>query len=63
MTVDSPTSPRDVFVYEVATDTVTRWTHSEAGPVDVGTFVAPELVRFPSWDRVGGHERHLSALV
>src|SRR5215831_8573041 len=63
MTVDSPTSPRDVFVYEVEKDTVTRWTHSEAGPVDVSTFVAPELVRYPTWDRVAGHERRLSAYV
>jgi len=50
-------------VYEVAKDSVTRWTHSEAGPVEVGSFVAPELVRYPTWDRVGGHERHLSAYV
>jgi dipeptidyl aminopeptidase/acylaminoacyl peptidase len=63
MTVDSPTSPRDVWVYEVEKDSVTRWTHSEAGPVDVGSFVAPELVRYPTWDRAGGHERRLSAYV
>ena len=42
---------------------MTRWTHSEAGPIDVGTFVAPELVRYPTWDRVGGHARRLSAYV
>jgi len=63
MTVDAPTSPRDVWVYELDRDSVTRWTHSEAGPVDVGTFVAPELIRYPTWDRVGGHERRLSAYV
>ena len=63
MTVDSPTSPRDVWVYEIEKDSVTRWTHSEAGPLDVAAFVAPELVRYPTWDRVGGHERRLSAYV
>jgi acetyl esterase/lipase/Tol biopolymer transport system component len=63
MTVDSPTSPRDVWVYELEKESVTRWTHSEAGPLDVRTFVAPELVRYPTWDRVGGHERRLSAYV
>ena len=63
MTVDSPTSPRDVWVYEIEKDSVTRWTHSEAGPLDVAPFVAPELVRYPTWDRVGGHERRLSAYV
>jgi dipeptidyl aminopeptidase/acylaminoacyl peptidase len=63
MTVDSPTSPRDVWVYEIDKDSAIRWTHSEAGPVDVRTFVAPELVRYPTWDRLGGHERRLSAYV
>jgi dipeptidyl aminopeptidase/acylaminoacyl peptidase len=63
MTVDSPTSPRDAWVYDVDKQSATRWTHSEAGPVDVATFVAPELVRYPTWDRVGGHERRLSAYV
>jgi dipeptidyl aminopeptidase/acylaminoacyl peptidase len=63
MTVDSPTSPRDVWVYEIEKDSVTRWTHSEPGPLDVAAFVAPELVRYPTWDRVGGHERRLSAYV
>ena len=63
MTVDAPTSPRDVWVYELDKDSVTRWTHSEPGPVDVSTFVAPELIRYPTWDRVGGHERRLSAYV
>ena len=63
MTVDSPTAPRDVWVYEVEKSAVTRWTRSEAGPLDVSTFVAPELVRFPTWDRVAGHPRRLSAYV
>src|SRR5690242_3284160 len=63
VTVDSPTSPRDVWVYELENGNVTRWTHSEAGPVDVGTFIAPELVHYPTWDRLGGHERRLSAYV
>src|SRR4029077_808895 len=63
MTVDAPTSPRDVWVYEVEKDSATRWTRSEAGPLDVSTFVAPELVRYPTWARVGRHEGRLSAYV
>ncbi|MBV8404088.1 MAG: prolyl oligopeptidase family serine peptidase [Gammaproteobacteria bacterium] len=63
MTVDSPTSPRDVWVYELEKESVSRWTQSEAGPIDPATLVAPELVRYPTWDRAGGHERRLSAYV
>jgi dipeptidyl aminopeptidase/acylaminoacyl peptidase len=63
MTVDTPTSPRDVWVYELEGQRVTRWTNSEPGPIDLSTFVAPELVHYPTWDRLGGHERRLSAYV
>jgi dipeptidyl aminopeptidase/acylaminoacyl peptidase len=63
MTVDGAVSPRDVYVYDIEAATATRWTRSEAGPIDVSTLVAPELVRFPTWDRVNGHPRMLSAWV
>ena len=63
MTVDSPVSPRDVWVYELEGERLTRWTNSEPGPIDVGTFVPPELIHYPTWDRIAGHERRLSAYV
>jgi len=63
MSVDGATAPRDVFVYDIEGSTVTRWTRSEAGLLDLTTLAAPELVRFPTWDRVGGHSRLLSAYV
>jgi dipeptidyl aminopeptidase/acylaminoacyl peptidase len=63
MTIDGAVAPRDVYVYDVEAATVTRWTHSEAGPIDASTAVAPELVRYPTWDRVNGHPRMLSAWV
>jgi len=63
MSVDGATSPRDVYVYDLERQALTRWTRSEAGPIDMSTLVAPELVRFPTWDRVGGHPRMLSAYV
>ena len=63
MSVDGATSPRDVFVYELESNAVTRWTRSEAGPIDLAALTPPELVRYPTWDRVGGHPRLLSAYV
>jgi dipeptidyl aminopeptidase/acylaminoacyl peptidase len=63
MSADGATAPRDVYVYDVEHGDVTRWTGSEAGPIDTNTIVAPELVHYPTWDRVGGHPRMLSAYV
>jgi len=62
-TVDGSLGPRDVYVYDLSHGTLTRWTHSEAGPIDPATLVSPELVRYPTWDRVSGHARMLSAYV
>jgi dipeptidyl aminopeptidase/acylaminoacyl peptidase len=63
MSVDGALAPRDVYVYDVDAGSFTRWTHSEAGPIDPGTLVDPELVRYPTWDRLAGHARLLSAYV
>ena len=63
MTAESATVPRDAYVFDIERNELTRWTKSEAGPVDPATLVAPELVRFPTWDRVAGHQRLLSAWV
>jgi dipeptidyl aminopeptidase/acylaminoacyl peptidase len=58
---ESAQSPRDAYVLDLSKNAVERWTRSEAGPVDTSTFVTPELVHYPTWDRVGGNQRLLSA--
>jgi len=63
LAVESAQSPRDVYTYDLTQQQLTRWTRSEPGAVDTRTWVAPELVRFPTWDRVGTHQRLLSAYV
>ena len=63
MTAESATVPRDVYVFDLEHNALARWTKSEIGPIDPGTLVAPELVRFPTWDKSGGHQRQLSAWV
>ncbi len=63
MSVESATAPRDAYVFDIEHNKLERWTHSEAGPLDAKTLVAPELARFPTWDREGGHARMLSAYV
>ena len=60
---ESAQSPRDVYVYDLGKNAVERWTQSEVGPVDTSTFVTPELVHYPTWDRVNGRQRTLSAFL
>ena len=63
MTVDAGSAPLDVYVYDVGRGSLTRWTKSEPGPIDLATLVTPELVHYPTWDRIAGHPRLLSAYV
>jgi len=58
---ESAQSPRDVYVYDLSHNALERWTRSETGPVDVASFVPAELVRYPTWDRVAGGQRMISA--
>ena len=43
-------SAADAFSYSPATGTITRWTESEAGGLDVSRFVEPETIRVKSFD-------------
>jgi len=63
LTIETVHSARDVYVLEPQTQALTRWTQSELGLLDPESFVAPQVLRFPTWDRVDGERRELSALV
>ena len=47
MSAESPTTPRDTYVFDLAQTRLERWTHSEIGPLDPAKLVTPELVKFP----------------
>lgn len=40
----------DVYSYDVAGGTLTRWTHSETGGLNTANFAEPELIHYPSFD-------------
>ena len=61
MSAESATMPRDVYVYDLSRSSLERWTQSEVGPIDPATLVPAELVRYPTWDRVNGSQRMISA--
>lgn len=63
MTVNTPRSPSDVYVVDVAGGGVERWTESEIGGLNPEGFVEPELIRYPTFDEVGGRPREIPAFL
>jgi dipeptidyl aminopeptidase/acylaminoacyl peptidase len=63
LSIESPQSPRDVFVLELERNALVRYTKSEAGPVDPLQFVPAELIRYPTFDRQNGKFRQIPAFV
>lgn len=61
LSMNSATSPSDVFVIDLAKTTLTRWTQSEVGGLDASKFVAPTLIRYPTFDSVDGKRRTIPA--
>jgi dipeptidyl aminopeptidase/acylaminoacyl peptidase len=61
LTLYRPTAPGDVYVLSLAEDRLARWTRSEAGGLTAAQFVAPELVRYPTFDQVDGAARQVPA--
>ncbi len=55
-TLARPNAPADAFSIVLENDTLVEWTYSEAGGLDPGRFVVPELVELKSFD-----ERKISA--
>lgn len=49
-TVGSARAPSDAYALDLAKHTVTRWTFSETGGVDLSAMPEPELVRWKTWD-------------
>lgn len=50
LSINTATSPSDVYVIDLAGAALARWTRSEVGGLDSSQFVTPTLVRFKSFD-------------
>ncbi len=61
VTLNSATSPSDIYVIDLAAQQSTRWTRSEVGGLDASTFVAPSLIRYPTFDQLDGKPRTIPA--
>ncbi len=56
-------APSDIYVYDLAHETLTRWTESEVGGLDTQMFADAELVDFPTFDTVNGERRRIPAFL
>lgn len=62
MTINTPTAPADVFVYDFKKSALQRWTHSSLGGLNPAQFVMPSLVHYPTFDEhTAGHPRLIPA--
>jgi len=61
LTLHAATSPGDAYVIDLAGRSLERWTRSEVGGLDAAKFIAPTLVRYPSFDQVDGKPRTIPA--
>lgn len=50
LSINTATSPSDVYVIDLKTTQLTRWTQSEVGGLDSNAFIAPTLIRYKSFD-------------
>ncbi|MBX3724986.1 MAG: S9 family peptidase [Xanthomonadales bacterium] len=61
VTVNGARSPSDVYVVDLADGGISRWTRSEVGGLNADAFVAPTLVRYPTFDEIDGAARTIPA--
>ncbi len=68
MTLNTSQTPSDAFVLDLGAgpldySALTRWTESEVGGLDTATFRSPELVHYPTFDKVDDKQRLIPAWI
>jgi len=68
MSLNTPKTPSDSFVLELGNKPLSygqlvRWTYSEVGGLDSNGFTEPELVHYPTFDKVDDQPRQIPAWV
>ena len=61
LTINTPQTPGDIYTLEMVTKKFDRWTYSEVGGLNSGSFVIPELIEYPTFDEVNGKSRMIPA--
>ncbi len=63
LSFSAATAPSDVYVFELKSAALVRWSESEIGGLDAARFVEPSLVNFPTFDQQEGKPRQIPAFV
>lgn len=63
MVLNTTETPGDVYSLDFSTMISTRWTTSEVGGLDTGSFPKPELITYETYDEVQGKKRQIPAFV
>lgn len=63
MVINTAKSPGDVFVMDLNSKELTRWTQSEVGGLNTENFTVPKLINYETFDKVDGKARMIPAFV
>jgi len=63
LTIYAATGPGDVFIISLDDLNLQRWTESEVGGLNSATFVSPQLIHFPTFDKVNKKPREIPAFL
>jgi dipeptidyl aminopeptidase/acylaminoacyl peptidase len=61
MVLNTPQTPGDIYVVDVVTERLERWTSSEIGGLDTSSFVIPKLIHYETFDKIGDKPRTIPA--
>jgi len=61
MVLNTPQTPGDVYVLELAQNQLMRWTRSEVGGLNTSDFIVPDLITYDTFDQVEGKPRTIPA--
>ena len=63
MVLNTPQSSGDIYVMDLSSNSLERWTYSEVGGLNTSNFVIPELIHYETFDQVDGKPRMIPAFI
>ncbi len=63
LVLNTSTSPGDVYIFNIDKKKLQRWTKSEVGGLNTANFSAPELIHYPTFDKIDGKPRMIPAFL
>ena len=61
ITINTSQTPRDVFVLNIESNSLIRWTYSEIGGLNPSNFISPSLIHYPTFDKDNNTQRIIPA--